>query len=559
MADLDTMHRIVEKLEVTGEKDASKRIDTVAKMADKLAEALGFSAKEGKGVTDVLGDVEKTSTKASGGFFKMAGGLAIVTQGVQWLSAKLKELLTIWWDVNKSTEAMAGRIQGVSLGLLKFGKGQDKISTSLKLTNILLAEFRDHAIRIGVDIPDLEKSYVRINSVMSAMGKNQYDVLKVTKMTASAAKVYGENLEQAGSIISKAIIEGTVEGESAFAKAFKAQVGAMPGRGFNKLPIEKRADKIKKVLEEMGAPVDVIATDTESALMRWKVLSEDVLQRVTYPLYKKIGETVQGIVNYLEKNKSTIDAIVDKTVSWFSATWDVASGVASIVYGVAKWVVMSGPIIHGMRVTWKLADLFAKAVHAAGIGFKLFVEIFELRKLEHPWQKTNALVEAFKLKMVEILKLVKDIGVGLLKMLGGEHLAKAVRKIPGVGKQIGMYIDQLKTADRYFDKQVADYERRVAKMEKLAGLSPTTELGQRQELEAMGVGVDKDARLAWLKKMFGKKRPLVNVQNMNVHQDFRDVSPDNIMVEMVRLYESLAEEALSSNVGGEESVFAGAS
>lgn len=584
MADLETMHRIVEKLELTGEKEAMQKMGLTARVVEKLTKALGYSEKEGKGVSDVLGDInvkaktgadefkklgdsaEEGGTKSSGWLGSLTGGLTkglvvanLLTGAVTWLVDKVRQLATAWWDVNKGTEAMAGRIQGVALGMLDLSKHANKVATTQKLTNILMAEFRDHAIRIGVDIPDLEAAYTRINSVMSAMGKNQLDVLNTTKLTASAAKVYGERLEMAGSIISKAMIEGTVEGESGFAKAFKAQVGAMPGKGFNKLPIEKRAKRIEKVLREMAKPIDVITTDTESALQRWKVLSEDVLQRVTYPLYKKIGGVVQDIVNYLEKNKSTIDSIVDSAVHWFNIFWDLGASVAEILYGITKWGAKSSIALNSFKALGQIASLFVKTIGAAAAGFKLLIEQVKIAvDPNRQFGKMNALVEGMKFKFIEIMKIVKDLGFSIIKIFGGDKVVAALKK-SGRAKWLTDWVDGLKKSNREMDDNIARWEKKLAKMEKAAGLSPTTEFGQKQELEELGIGMDKDARLAWLKKLFGKKRPLINVQNMNVRQDFRDMDPDNVMIEMVRLYENLAEEALSSNIGGEESVFAGGS
>ena len=150
-----------------------------------------------------------------------------------------------------------------------------------------------------------------------------------------------------------------------------------------------------------------------------------------------------------------------------------------------------------------------------------------------------------------------DLGKYIMKAFGGERIDKYMRKVPGVGKAFGSYVDGLKVADKYFSRTLDQDERRVAMLEKKYGMDPSTELGRRNADAELGIGMSKDKRIDFLKGLFGKKRPLVNVENMTVKQDFRDADPDNIMIEMVRMYEGLAEEALSSNIGGDESVFAG--
>ncbi len=572
MAGLETQHKIVESIEIKGHKDVQAGFNRLAGSSDKVAKSLGHSAKNAeklslgfdkssKAAKKVGKATQGAGAKTTSGFGKAGGMIAkfagsmlgaitiagLLEKALSFVIAKIGQFIRHGWEINKAYEAAGSRIQGLALGLIDFGKnatGADKVAKSTRLANIVMAEFRDIGMETATQIPMLEATYARLNSVLAGTGATQRQILDYTKKTAGAAKVYGENAEVAGGIISKAIFEGTVEGESAFAKAFKAQAGVT-----SKMNLEERIQRVNKTLAKMSDAVGIVTQDTQGALDRWKILSDDILQRVMLPVYKKIGELVAGMVVYLEDNRAVIDTIVTEAQEWWATIWDVSKAIWDVTIGALKIVAAANQWGEKFKLVWHVVKLIRQTFSVIGMGLQLAVE--QVRVLIDPNRgmgKMSALSEAISMKWKEIAIQIVKVFKALAKMA----IPSFAQKIPGV-KRFFKGLDDTVSEMETYNKQSA---KRLRAMEKNLGEGPLTETTRAMAKAEAGIGLDKAARDAVLKGMKGAKIKVTqNIAKIEIHQDFRDQDPDRVLVEFITDLERLGEAALQSTVAGEATAF----
>lgn len=519
MAGPETIYRIIQKIEVVGAKQASKALDDIGKTATK-------------------------SSKATDSIFKSFLKADLVASAIKKTVAKivdtLKQMVRHAWNVGLAYEAAGSRVQGLALGLVNLGTKDpmEKVARSQKIALATMKEFKQIAMDTATPIAEIENAHARINPILAGMGKNQKEVLKFTNMSTAAAKVYGERSEQAGSIVAKAIAEGVVEGETAFARAFKAQAAIT-----SKMPVEKRIKKIVSVLKAMGAPVKDVTKDTAGALMRWKILSDDILQRVTLPIFQKIGSVVGDIVSYLEKNEAVVNGIVHEVQEWVHVVFDVGSAIWDSLTALDK--VFSTTEMISKRIVSLQAQLkfVGKIVDVAAFGFKLISEAVKvIIDPERGMGKMYALSKAIEVKWGEIkLQIVKVVS-SFAKMAAPDWI---LDKIPGM-KTFFKSLDGL-SAD--LEKDVKKTAKSLRAMEKKLGMEPLTETTRKmlqQEMDA----VQKELKRKGIK--FNQ-----NIGTIAIRQDFRDQDPDRVMVEFVQDMERLGEAALQSSVGGAATQFEG--
>lgn len=571
MAEVGTEHRIVESIEIKGHKDAQAGFNKLANTSDKVAKALGHASGEAdqlsfgfaktEKVAKKVGDATKgAASKASGGFGgasgvmkKFAGSMlgaltiaGLLEKVITGVVQKIGQLVQEGWGINVAFEAAQSRIQGTLMGLVDFGKGVsnvDKIRKSQRATNAIMAEFRDIGMDTATQIPAIEDAYTRLNTVLAGTGRSQKDILKFTRLSTGAAKVYGERASQAGSIVAKAIYEGTVEGETAFARALKAQAGVT-----SKMKLEDRIKKVTKVLEQMAAPVGIVTKDTAGALERWKILSDDILQRVTLPVYKKIGEWVGRIVAYAEANKEVLDAIVtDAQEYWHvvinvaEAAWEITMGLAWILdqtLGLRKQFKF---IYERTKLIWKVIDLIATAWR----GLITLIEVASGD--EKGFGKLLAYSKAIELKWKEIQKQILKVVNAFVKMVLPDW---AQKRIPGFQR----FQEGLRDVEKGLESDIDNLGKHLRRLEKAEGLGALTETTRAMARAEEGVGLDKAARDALLAGLKGLKITQ-NIGKVEVHQDLRDTDPDRILVEFVTELERLGENSLQSTVAGEMTAF----
>lgn len=573
MAGLETQHKIIEAFEVKGAVDAEGAFDKIAKSADGAAKAFDSGKTKAEKFEDGLSEVEEKWFKAgeagekSGSKWADAWGKAkegilgsigpmvkqltianLLSKAIEWATQKVKEFVRQGWQINVAYEAATSRVQGLALGLLDFGKGAttaEKVQKSQKLANVAMAEFKDIGMETATQLPKIEAAYARLTSVLSGTGATQREILEYTRKTAGAAKVYGENAEVAGGIISKAIFEGVVEGESAFAKAFKAQAGVT-----SKMNLEERMNRVNATLAKMSEAVGVVTDDTAGAQERWKILSNDILQRVTYPIYQKIGESTKAMVKWLQANEDTINEIVHEIQEWLYTAFEVKDAIFEVVGGVVVLWWKVNRVGDTLRATWERFKLIRQAISLIVTGVRLLVEqVAVLADPNRGMGKLSALSEAIRVKWREIALQIVKVFRSLAKLAIPEFVRK---RVPGLGKFFTGLDETVQEMESY-NKQAA---KRLRAMEKKLGLSPLTETTRTIADVEQGRGLDKAARDAFLKGLKGLKFNQ-NIGQVNIRQDFRDQDPDRVLVEFVTDLERLGETALQSTVGGGATVFEG--
>jgi hypothetical protein len=136
----------------------------------------------------------------------------------------------------------------------------------------------------------------------------------------------------------------------------------------------------------------------------------------------------------------------------------------------------------------------------------------------------QAMLDGLYLKMLDIVELWMDF----------------VQKLPVVGKKL---LDD--DTKRTFQNWKKGFELHVKKEEKDNGI--TGDLSAFKERE-VGLSEKDKARVLQQTKLTGKQ-PLINIQKVEIKQDFRDQDPDDVIYEMTKGFERLSEAAVQSLVG----------
>lgn len=565
MADaVDTQHRIVESLEVKGAPSIIAAFEKLAQATDAAAKALGHEQKElhdsgkaAKGAGEQIGQLGEKSAKKGGKkhfwdgaanaikeFGKGAIGAvavgSLLTKVVEGAAAKVRELVAEAWNVNLAFDDALDKITGMVIGMTAWKAGtseSDKFATSLQIGNVLMEEFHETAMKIAVPVEKIRSAYGSITPVLASIGKSQLDILRLTKKASAAAKVYEEDAATAGNVAATAISRGVVRGEGSFARALKAQAGDL-----KKMSVAERMKKVEGVLSKMGEPVDKLAQGTEEALLRLSILSEGVLQKITYPMFVKIGEVVASIVGYLEENKSKIDDLVVGAKEFLEAVMHVGTVVWDVASGLWKVIDSVGGISKGIDVAFDKFKLLIKIIDLAASGFDLIVASVEaLAGKEHGMEKVRVIVESIKIKFREIYSLILKILEGIADMAVPEFLQDKL----GVTKLKG-WIQSKRTVND-IDTDIAGQRLRL--MEKKAGMDATTETTRRMAEREAGIGLSKNARDKLLENAKGLKIEQ-NIGPVNIQQDFRDQDPDRVLIEFTTGLERIGEAKLQSGIAG---------
>jgi hypothetical protein len=569
MAGLETVHKIVEKIEVQGGPKAQATFDKLGASADRAAAGLGQTAnvagkqlsfgftKGGDAAADAGKKIKKSQKESAfatemskGSIGRWVKGMTfatlaanLLTKAVEFVIASFKRLISHGWQVNVAIEAAGSRLQGLSMGLMDLEKldPMERIAVSQRNANATLAEFRDIAMKTATPIANIEQGYARIAPVLAGMGMSQKELIKFTDMAASSAKVYGERTEQAGGIVAKAIFEGVVEGETAFARAFKAQAQVT-----SKMKPEERIKRVTAVLEKMGAPVSVITKDTAGALDRWRILSDDILQRVTYPIYQKIGSVVADIVGWAEQNKDVLDAIVVDITEWLETFWDIGVATWEALAAYIKVYRMVYRVDERIKLWWERLKLVRQVLSLAAMGIRLIVASIKVAAGdEEGLGKMYTISRAIELKWKEIKKQILNVIQAFAKMAVPDFVVKKIPAVKG-------FFDSMESIGKSMDVDIKNTAKSLRVMEKRFGTGALTETTRAMKREEMGVGMSKADRDKLFSSIFGKKMKLTqNIGKVEVRQDFRDQDPDRVLIEFTQMLENLGERAIQSTAGGE--------
>lgn len=568
MAGMQTVHQIYEKIEVQGVGKAKQDFKSLGGAADDAAKSLGMTQKSGQQLEFGFAKVEKAAakmgkaTKEAGKKSKLMGELAgssigkmvtsftlagiavtALTKGFGFLWGKMRDAWQMGLLVNREFEAQQSRVQGLLLGLLDWQKigSKNPVADSLKTTNSLIREFRDIGFDAATPVPRIEAAYARLNSILAGTGRTQKDIVDFTRMSASAAKIYGENAEMAGGIVAKAIFQGVVEGESAFAQAFKSQAQIT-----SKMPIEKRIEKIKGVLSSMGAPLATVTKDTASWQTRLGIITEDILQRMTYPIWQKIGDVTESVVGYLKDNEQTLYAIADEAGEWFqmgwqvaTATWETVKGMGQILWALGKGESKTSYWLGRLKMVRQFVDIIA-------FGWRALVESIKVATGESQGMgKLLAISKAIELKWKEISLQIVKVVKAFAKMAVPDFIAERVPAVKG-------FFNTMDKVAEDINGEIKVTAKSLRALEKAAGMGPLTETTRNMVREQGGLDMSKKERDDLFSKLFGRKLKIEqNIDKVEINQDLRGEDPDRILIEIIRNLESLGERALQSTAGGE--------
>lgn len=582
MAGPETVHLIVEKIDIQGAeeaykvfkvlsgsaKGAGKSFQEAMRAAGKMGDAVQEAAKKAKKGHDEAAKktsffqrvLNKVGEEAKEGWGKFAKG-QIVAEVIMGAFRKVVEILGALiakaWEAAKVFEAMRDRTKGMVMGLFDLGKGgpMEQVAKSTKAANILMTKFHDIAMKTATPAAKIEEAFAAISPTLAGMGKSALEVTKATEAAAGAAKVFGADSSMAAQIFAKSVSEGTVEGEGPLAAAIKAQIGDKAA--FAKLDQTKRLEKMQAIFEALAAPVGEVTKNTESALARWDELANGILKKVALPVYEKFGEVVAWVVKKFEENEGTINAITDAIQEAYSVINSVATAVWDVTVGVIeadKWfqdITGQSRIMEGVWSGLKaIGGEFLDIVEAIAVAWRVVVE--GVRVMADPTRgmgKLNALTDALSLKFYEVLRAIGKVVDAISQIIIPEWAAK---KIPGVDK----FLQGIKNVNSTIDTEIAARGIRLRKAEEAAGLGPLTSTTRGLAREAAGIGISKadaDRELAGLR---GRKIQVTqNIAKLEVKQDFRDADPDRVIIDFVRGLERLGENALQSSVAGSATAF----
>lgn len=526
--------KLAEQLERLELKKASKRkagegmVEKGVSDAKKLGTALESVAKK----ESVIGGLISSAGASIGKLFdpvRIVSDLA--ARGVSSLVGHLGSMVERGVQIGVAYERATSRVQGLVQGLVDFGGAGtfERVQRAHGMSLELVRRYKEIAVEAALPYEKIELAAARINPTLSGLGRTQQDVLDLTRATAAAASVYGEDVGEAAKIASKAIFTGTVEGESAFAMAFK-QMAAVT----SKMSPEERIKRINRVLAEMGGPMAAVTTGTESQYIRWKQLSEDVLQRVTAPIYDRIGKSIERGVGWLKESEDTIDAIGGKTAAWVARMDSIAISAEKIV-GPFKFLERIG----GDGMIFKILDGAAQSIDLVLASGSAIVDLFTDLVSDGPmsrWEESSLRVSIL---FDEIGAKIKEIAFDLATM----SLPRRWKEIVGE-KTSGWF--SAKGAAAEAEKTAMDARRaRLRELELARGAGPTTAstaaLAELEKSKAKQAAED-------IRDRKGEISLTQNIGKVEVHNDLRGENPD-LIVEFGRDLEKLGERAYQALLG----------
>lgn len=570
MAGLETVHRIVEKIEVAGTEQASTAFDKLGGLAGLAAKALGLTSNvskdAAKGVTEAAkaatnelkGAGEKGSDASEKGkkgwsglggtIFKSVLAANLAAKAFSFVVGKAQELIARGLQVNKVYSDMEDSFAGLTYATADFGKISDPMEQFEVASKAAVAEtalMEKAALRVAVPLGEMASLGKQLQPLVMATGGSMLDVAKTTEATAAASKVLGVSSENVLGSMRRILATGKAQKTDTIGQliASKAGVKATDDQ-------LTRVKKLQGALQSIGAPIKQITKGTGDALQRWETLSDGILRRVTKPIYDKIGEVVSNIVGWTEEHEGAINKVTEGLHVAFEAVWGIGKGIWDIGVAIVDWVSklefvkeIGSHIANVWSMTLKVVDLI-------GHGFKIISAL--LVDSGQSMDEMNTLFDSAELKVRKIWSGFLDSWESVWNVLKQNPLLKmliqGIEKLPWA-KDLQKMGSQAR-AD--FEKQSQILEKSVADREKRLGMAPTTDIGRR---EAIGMSEAEAAKIA--ANVMGKNRPLFqqNIAHLEIKQDFRDQDPDRVMIEFTRSLERLGENALQSAVGGAATAF----
>lgn len=531
--DAKSQYNIVQKISVVGAQAAAKMIDLVGMTATKSFFKISKGVMDAKkGLASFMneptarikkmpgvGDVIQQFQSAKGAILDLAKQKLNVPSGMY-------EFIAKGWELNEAFEHASHQLVGLTLGMTKLGsQGVTGIEQAEGVTEALMERFKQTGIAAAIAPAEARRAFERNLPFMAAMGKSFDKIADASDAAAKAAKVYGRDTESAMDVIVDLERRGRARAKDPFGLAL-----AMTAHIKKTDTTAQRVEKVNAALKKMAMPIKAVTKGTDAAIERWRILTDDVIRRSTMPLYEKLGSIVSRMVDGWMENKGAIDNVIDGITIGVDAVSDLAEEVWSAV----KFFYEFGGI----------ADVVAGVVATVSTLFKSWVSIFDI------------VTQSFRV-IKESIKFIADPsrGMGKLDALFDGLIVKLLRfvkifadwlaKIPGA-KELG-FTDNARIMSNYVNMR----ERELAKREKEVGLPEEMRTGMRER------GMKKKDLENILKTTFGTKRPLLqmDVDKIEIHNDYRDLDEDRVMIETVQAFERLGHTAVQSAISGRATTY----
>jgi hypothetical protein len=562
MAGLETTHRIVEKIEVTGKNEAKNAFAQLGGVAGWAAKALGL-AKVGQDDTSESSHKMADGLNAAGQAMadlahktpaagkKVAGGLNLgklaagaFAGAVTTAAAAVTALAWKSWHANAAFDDMNDHLTGLYIGTAKWAKSEDPIARyerSAAGAEATLTKFEATAFKTAQTVESIANLGGALEPTIFAAGKSAWDLTKAVDAAASAAGVLQISNEQAAASFNRMILTG---------KKTKDPFGMVVGTeaALKKTDsLETRINKLTAAAAKVGAPISKLSQGTSESFTRAEMLITSIARKLGAGPIEKLGKAVGWVVDQFGDGEEAVAAISAK----LDGVWDAATVVSRVFETPVKLAWEFGKAlftgsgyfrtIGGLiqDVGHFLLNLVVKPMEIIGLGAKVVVQaVKDWNSPEGGFRKTKTLVDSIVLKMREFWEPVFD---GFSKMAGLALPAWLTDKVP----VLGQLKDWAQNGAEKFKKTNRDIERDIEMRQDLFGMDPTTESGKRRKM-----GKSKGEVETVLKKLFGEKRPLINVENVNIKQDFRDQDPDRVLAEFVDGLERLGENSIQSQIAG---------
>lgn len=568
MAGPETIHRIVEKIEVTGKQEAKNAFAQLGGVAGWAARALGLAKDSNEGVTETAGKMAGAlgaAEQAAGDLahkapeagkktkqgFDLAGlaasGLARVVAGA---GAAIGVMAWKSWRANAAFDDMNDQLTGLLIGTAQWSKADnpiDRYEKSAKAANAMLNQLEKTSFKVAKPLSEISALASKIEPPLFAAGQTAWDVAKATDAVASAAGVLAMSNDQAAASFIRMVITGRKTKDP-----FGLVVGAEAGiKKTDSLAV--RVEKLTKAAAKVGQPVGKLAEGTAEAFARAEMLGEKLFRTLGAGIYEKVGKGVAWVVDLFGDGDSAIEEVVFRLGQAYDAATaigDVMSVPVKAGWELAHSFVNAEGAIGGARDTlvWvggRIYDLVVKPMEILGLAAKTVVQaVKDWNSGDGGFTRTKTLVDSIVLKMREFWAPVFE---GFTKLASLALPPWLTDKVP-ILKDLR---DWAENGSRKFTQTTKDMAANIAMRQDLLGMDPTTELGQRRKL-----GTSKEDVERTLKSIFGEKRPLINVENVNIKQDFRDQDPDRVIAEFVQGLERLGENAIQSQIGGRATALA---
>lgn len=553
MAGMETIHRIVEKFEVQDAAKTETIFDRIARTLEgKLGKGAGNAVKRvGSVVDDVkkkfgafgkessagAGEAEQAVSKLEGGFGKMGaaagklgavalivyGAFKAVSFGAKLVWDGLQKIAHVAIESNLEIDAMGDQFTGLITTMTKLSGIKDPVERykqSSEAASAVLGEFHGIAMKVAEPLSKISALGAKIEPFWTSLGKSQLDVVEATDAAASAAKVLGVDLDTASSSLFRLLRTGKAGKQDPFGMTLAAEAGIKKTD-----TLAQRADKLFKAMQKIGAPVREIAAGTDDALARWKILTHDILQRLTLPIYEKIGKLVGGIVEWTEKHHKEVDAVIDGFGELVEDSWGIAEGIWNAAAATAEWL----NDITGVLDKVKGVAMWVKnTTHFAGNAGKAIKEMRENKAGGKP--ATRELADSIFEKL---------FGVPASALLVDKH---------GVQNRVKNVVGGLRASDKISLKEIDQHALDQAGIE-------INYADDKSGKSRLGRGSEDIRKL--LASIFGNKRPILemNVNKIEVQMDLRGEDSDAIMTDFVGQLERVGDAAVQSTVAGRAMAF----